>query len=142
MPTLEYKPDGDVLKKFMKSETFFRGIRGPVGSGKSVSCCIEVMRRAMMQEPNKDGVRRTRWAVIRNTNPQLRTTTIKTWVDWFPESVWGKFNWSVPYTHVLKRGDIEAEVILPTPMHPKKTIGGLSWQAMRLSRTTSQAKKP
>jgi len=111
MPTLEYKPDGDVLKKFMKSNTFFRGIRGPVGSGKSVSCCIEVMRRAMLQEPNKEGLRRTRWAVIRNTNPQLRTTTIKTWLDWFPENVWGKFNWSVPYTHVLKRGEIEAEVI-------------------------------
>jgi len=40
----KYKPDGKVLKDFMKDNTFFRGIRGPVGSGKSVGCCVEVFR--------------------------------------------------------------------------------------------------
>ena len=44
---LAYKPDGEVLKAFMKDNSFFRGIRGPVGSGKSVACCIEVFRRAL-----------------------------------------------------------------------------------------------
>ena len=56
-----------------------------------------------MQKPNKDGIRRSRWAIIRNTNPQLKTTTIKTWLDWFPENDWGKFHWSVPYTHHIKQ---------------------------------------
>ena len=79
----KYKPDGEVLKNFMKDSNFFRGIRGPVGSGKSVACCVEVFRRALEQKPNKDGVRKSRWAVIRNTNPQLRTTTIKTWLVFF-----------------------------------------------------------
>ena len=83
MTSLTYKPDGEILKQFMKDESFFRGLRGPVGSGKSVSCCIEIMRRALMQQPAEDGIRYSRWAVIRNTNPQLKTTTIKTWVDWF-----------------------------------------------------------
>ena len=69
----------------MKDNTFFRGIRGPVGSGKSVACSIEIFRRALLQEPDKSGKRKSRWAIIRNTNPQLRTTTIKTWLDWFPE---------------------------------------------------------
>ena len=41
----KYKPDGQTIKHFMKSDDFFRGIRGPVGSGKSVSCCIEIFRR-------------------------------------------------------------------------------------------------
>ena len=63
----------------MKDNTFFRGIRGPVGSGKSVACSIEVFRRSLMQNKDQHGKRKTRWAVIRNTNPQLRTTTIKTW---------------------------------------------------------------
>ena len=36
----KYKPEGITLKEFMKSDDFFRGLRGPVGSGKSVSCCI------------------------------------------------------------------------------------------------------
>ncbi len=109
----------------MKDDSFFRGIRGPVGSGKSVGCCVEVFRRALEQKPNEDGVRKSRWAVIRNTNPQLRTTTIKTWLDWFPESDWGNFHWSVPYTHHIKRNDLDLEVIflaLDRPEDVKKLL--------------------
>ena len=75
MVSFHYKPDGDTIKQFMKDTHFFRGIRGPVGSGKSVACCIEIFRRALQQEKNSEGKRKSRWAVIRNTNPQLRTTT-------------------------------------------------------------------
>lgn len=123
--SLNYKPDGEILKQFMKDDTFFRAIRGPVGSGKSVSCCIEIMRRALQQKPGADGIKRSRWAVIRNTNPQLKTTTIKTWIDWFPEDTWGKFMWSVPYTHNIKKGDVELEVIflaLDRPEDVKKLL--------------------
>ena len=125
MVDFKYKPDGETLKAFMKDNTFFRGIRGPVGSGKSVGCCIEVFRRALGQEKNSKGIRRSRWAIIRNTNPQLRTTTIKTWLDWFPESDWGKFTWSVPYTHHIKKGDIDLEVLflaLDRPEDVKKLL--------------------
>lgn len=109
----------------MKNDNFFRGIRGPVGSGKSVACCVEIFRRALQQKPNNKGIRRSRWAIIRNTNPQLRTTTIKTWLDWFPEDDWGKFMWSVPYTHWIKQADLELEVIflaLDRPEDVKKLL--------------------
>ena len=109
----------------MKDESFFRGIRGPVGSGKSVGCCVELFRRALEQKKNDDGVRKSRWAVIRNTNPQLRTTTIKTWLDWFPESDWGNFKWSVPYTHHIRVNDLDLEVIflaLDRPEDVKKLL--------------------
>lgn len=125
MTSLTYKPDGNIIKQFMKDQSFFRGLRGPVGSGKSVSCCIEVLRRALEQKPSEDGIKRSRWAVIRNTNPQLKTTTIKTWLDWFPEETWGKFTWSVPYTHKIKKGEIELEVIflaLDRPEDVKKLL--------------------
>jgi len=125
MTSLTYKPDGNTIKQFMKDESFFRGLRGPVGSGKSVSCCIEIIRRALQQEPASDGKRKSRWAVIRNTNPQLKTTTIKTWLDWFPEEDWGKFTWSVPYTHKIVKGDVELEVIflaLDRPEDVKKLL--------------------
>ena len=125
MTTFKYKPDGEVLKAFMKDDTFFRGIRGPVGSGKSVGCCVEVFRRALQQKKGPDGIRKSRWAIIRNTNPQLRTTTIKTWLDWFPEADWGKFIWSVPYTHHIKKGDIDLEVLflaLDRPEDVKKLL--------------------
>ena len=109
----------------MKCNSFFRGLRGPVGSGKSVSCCVELFRRSLMQEKGPDGIRKSRWAVIRNTNPQLRTTTIKTWLDWFPEEDWGKFLWSVPYTHHIQKNDIDLEVIflaLDRPEDVKKLL--------------------
>ena len=121
----KYKPEGDTLKKFMKSDDFFRGLRGPVGSGKSVACCIEIFRRALLQQKNAEGKRKSRWAVIRNTNPQLRTTTIKTWLDWFPEDTWGNFAWSVPYTHRILVGELDVEVIflaLDRPEDVKKLL--------------------
>lgn len=111
MADFKYKPDGAVLKQFMRDDSFWRGVRGPVGSGKSVACCVEVFRRALEQEPNDRGIRRSRWAVIRNTGPQLKTTTIKTWLDWFPEEQYGPFRWGVPFTHHIRVGDIDLEVI-------------------------------
>ena len=125
MTNFKYKPDGQILKDFMKSDVFFRGLRGPVGSGKSVCCCVEIFRRALQQKKAEDGKRHSRWAIIRNTNPQLKTTTIKTWLDWFPEEEWGKFLWSVPYTHHIKRADIDLEVIflaLDRPEDVKKLL--------------------
>jgi hypothetical protein len=125
MPELSYKPDGVTVKNFLKSNDFFRGLRGPVGSGKSVACCIEIFRRALQQKKNSQGIRKSRWAVIRNTNPQLKTTTIKTWLDWFPEQEWGNFRWSVPYTHYIKKGEIDCEVIflaLDRPEDVKKLL--------------------
>ena len=125
MINFKYKPDGEVCKSFLKDDIFFRGLRGPVGSGKSVACCIEVFRRALMQEKSSDGKRKSRWAIIRNTNPQLRTTTIKTWLDWFPEETWGRFSWSVPYTHKISKNDLELEVIflaLDRPEDVKKLL--------------------
>jgi hypothetical protein len=108
---IRYEPGGPVAKAFMKSEAFVRGLRGPVGSGKSVCCAFEVMRRAMAQKPGPDGIKRTRFAVIRNTFPELKTTTVKTWLDWFPEKDFGRFNWTPPFTHHIRKGNIDCEVI-------------------------------
>jgi hypothetical protein len=113
----------------MVSEARVRAIRGPFGSGKSVTCAMEVMRCATLQVANGNGVRKSRWAVVRNTNPELRTTTIKTWQDWFGDG-FGKFRWQPPYTHYvyfqLPDGTIvDAEVIflaLDRPQDVKKLL--------------------
>jgi len=70
--------------KFHRSNAFVRGLRGPIGTGKSVTCVAEIVRRAIEQAPF-EGVRRSRWAAIRNTYPELKSTTIKTWQDWVDE---------------------------------------------------------
>jgi len=72
---------------FHQSAKLVRGFLGPVGNGKSVACIMEMLRIARDQWPNNQGVRKTRWAIIRNTNPELRTTTLNTWKQWIPESI-------------------------------------------------------
>lgn len=88
-----------------------RLLLGPVGCGKSVANCIEILIRARQQEPGSDGIRRTRWAVIRNTYPELKATTIKTWQMWYPEQDFGPIKWSSPITHHLHFDDVDCEVI-------------------------------
>jgi hypothetical protein len=75
------------LAEFHLSRAFVRGVRGPVGSGKSVACAVEVFLKSCAQAPAPDGVRRTRWAITRNTYPELKSTTIKTWQDWIPDDI-------------------------------------------------------
>ena len=115
---INYIADGNVVKSFLKDWSYATLIRGPVGSGKSVACVMKIMLAAMRQKPSPvDNIRYTRFAVVRRTNPQLKTTTIKTWLDWFPEhGPWGVFKWSPPFTHHLKFGlgdgtSVDCEVI-------------------------------
>lgn len=89
-------------RRFHASTAFVRGIMGPVGSGKSVACCFELFAKAMQQRPSPDGVRRSRVLVVRNTLPQLETTTIKTWLDWFPEDIFGHMTRKPPYTQMVR----------------------------------------
>lgn len=107
---IHYRPAGPVLDAFHRSRAFVRGIRGPFGSGKSTGCVQECIKLSMMQRPGPDGVRRSRGAVIRNTFPELKTTTIKTWHQWMPES-FGRFTWASPPTHRIQTGDLDMEVI-------------------------------
>lgn len=89
--------------KFLNDDSFFRGLMGPVGSGKSYACAAEVMLRAIKQPPAKrDNIRHTRFAIIRNSYPELRSTTIKTWQELFPEGQWGQMRWSPPLTHHIR----------------------------------------
>ena len=67
----------------MLSPAFVRVIMGPVGSGKTTAVIMEVLRRAIEQAPGPDGVRRTRWAVVRTTLSQLKMTILLDMLSWF-----------------------------------------------------------
>lgn len=73
--SLIYTPPPTV-ERFMMDNSLVRFIVGPVGSGKSMGCIMELLRRACMQTPTPDGVRYTRMALIRNTLQQLRQTVL------------------------------------------------------------------
>jgi hypothetical protein len=94
----------------MNSDAFFRGIMGPFGSGKSTACIMEILFRAGEQRVGSDGKRHSRWAIIRNTYPELKTTTIKSWHQWIPSHL-GRWVDTGPPSHHLQFGDIDLEVI-------------------------------
>ena len=79
------------MESFMLSDAYVRLLGGPIGSGKSVACAHELMRWATTQDANAEGIRKTRFLIVRNTADQLKMTTMKTIVDWFPPEVYGRY---------------------------------------------------
>jgi hypothetical protein len=79
------------------------GVFGPVGSGKSTACCVKLMMIGFLQDPDpRDNIRKARLGVIRNTTPQLKSTTIKTWLDIFPQEQCGPIVFSSPIVQRIK----------------------------------------
>lgn len=101
---------GTQLAAFMTSSAPVQIIQGPVGSAKSKTCNMKVWSIASAQRPMRDGIRRTRWGVVRNTYPELKTTTIRTWEDTFPQNEFGIIKWSMPISQVMRMGDVVCEI--------------------------------
>ena len=91
---------------FMASNSFGRLILGPIGSGKTTSCIMEVVRRAAMQAPGDDGLRHTRFAIVRQTLSQLKMTVLKDCMMWLEEIAEWKVSESTLY---INFDDIRSE---------------------------------
>lgn len=91
--------------QFIKDDSFVRGLIGPLGSGKSVACCMDLFLQASEQAVSPiDNVRYSRWAIIRNTYRELVDTTMNTWFQWFPE-----------YLGLWRAQDMKFTLQLPLP---------------------------
>src|ERR1700676_4079503 len=101
----------DTLATFMKSDVFGRIAAGPVGSGKTTACLMELFRRAVEQEHAPDGYRYTRFAVVRQTLKQLKDTVLKDCETWLS----GLGTWKVSEnTFHLLFDDVRSEwIFLP-----------------------------
>lgn len=115
--------------EMMNSDKYVRVLAGGVGSGKSVCVSHELMKLALMQKPNAQGERKTRSLIVRNTADQLRSTTQKTFFDWFPPGVWGHYKASEKtfyVNHSLPDGTtVKAEfmfIALDTPDDVRKAL--------------------
>lgn len=120
----DYVPEATAAG-FHRDDTEIRGIMGPVGSGKTTACCMEVFSRILEMPPCRDGVRRSRWAFIRNSYPELISTTMKTWGEWVPEELC-HISMSPPINGVvrcrLKDGtSVEGEVLFLAIDRPEDT---------------------
>jgi hypothetical protein len=60
------------------------------------------MARAMEQEPSPDGVRRFKAAIVRNTEPDMKRTTVATWLSIFPEEACGPMVQTAPMRHHIR----------------------------------------
>lgn len=106
---------------YKNDRSFASFIVGPVGSGKSVPSLQRIYDIGAEQEPSEDGKRRSRFAVIRNTMPELRSTTAVTYQQIYPSDAFGDIIWRSPATHMIQpRGtDLEIEVNLIALDKPK-----------------------
>ena len=111
-----FEPDGKILSAFLMSDGDFDIIQGPIGSGKTDTAVMRLFRHASQQPKQRDGTRRSRFAIVRSTFPELKTTTIPSFTELFPEGSeaqggFGEMSWSPPFTYHMRYGDIEAEFI-------------------------------
>lgn len=104
------------LKLFHESNAQVRGIVGPMGSGKTSAAAFEVCMFLPKHLWETYGVMKTRWAVVRNTFPELRSTTQRTYFEWFPQGVHHKqehrytLNWEIS-TGPRRGEQLEIEIL-------------------------------
>lgn len=73
-------PPGPVSARFYAARDFLSIIMGPVGSAKTTTTLRKLMMLANVQAPSPaDGVRRSRWRVVRDTYKNVKETTLVTW---------------------------------------------------------------
>ncbi len=128
---ITYDPPGPVAAAFLEDRSFVSGIMGPFGSGKTTAALMKGLLASARQPMDARGRRRSRGVVVRNTFPELKTTTIKSWHEWVPQDC-GRWQPEGPPTHFVSGPDgLDAEVIflaLDRPEDVRKLLSlELTW---------------
>jgi hypothetical protein len=130
VPDITYDyADVPTVERFSESRKFIRGLMGPFGSGKSSGCVVEIVQWAARQHA-VEGVRRSRFAIVRNTYKQLADTSIKTWLEWLPDGVFGRYL-KTDHTYLLQMPlddgtAVEAEILFRALDRPEHVSNLLS----------------
>jgi len=107
--SVTYTPPPSIVPFFV-SDKFISLVCGPVGSTKTTASIMKVVYHAKQMAAGRDGVRRSRAVVIRNTREQLRDTTIPDFKKWLPDGIAGVYH-ATNYSLLLKFDDVECEVL-------------------------------
>jgi len=114
MATINYTPARtirDFIKHYAKGQLFSDWIIGPVGSGKTTGIFMKLVYMASLQAPSPvTGKRHVRAVIVRNTMPELKDTTIRSWMYWFKDGEAGKWM-ATDKNFMLMFGDVECEVM-------------------------------
>lgn len=99
------------IGQFIQLSSRVQLLLGPIGGGKTTGVLMKLLALAHQQAPNSAGRRKTRWAVVRNTRPQLRDSVLKTVFDWLPPDgtrvVWRE----VDMTMILTLPQVDGTVV-------------------------------
>lgn len=109
MSVLEYTPAPSV-EPFLTSDKFQNFIVGPVGSAKTTASIVKIAYEASRMAPCRDGIRRSRCVVVRNTRQMLWDTTIPDFLKWFPNGDAGIL-YKTDSKFLLKLDGVECEVL-------------------------------
>lgn len=127
----EWRAPGPVSNRYFRSTSGIRIIQGPIESAKSTTSAM-CLYAAMCTMPRwRDGKRRSRWLVTRTTYPELRGSTVETFLYWFPPEIYaapggGKFYDTEPYYYEMRFRDVVADVIFEAfPDDKDETIRSL-----------------
>lgn len=95
---------------FIQADMFQNFIVGPVGSTKTTASLIKIAYEAKRVKACRDGVRRSRIAVIRNTRQMLWDTTIPDFLKWYPDGQAGLLM-KTDSKFILQFDDVHCEVL-------------------------------
>lgn len=114
---MDYRPDGPVLSAYHKAWPFMSVIRGPMGSGKTKgSIAGKIFDRIHDMPVDRNGVRRSRWVSVRNTQDDHKRVTIPDWEEVFDEGSFGQIRRSSPLIHRV-RSECESGFPVEAEMH-------------------------
>lgn len=95
---------------YLLSDKFQSFIVGPVGSTKTTASLMKIPIEAKKMAPCVDGIRRSRCAVVRNTRQMLLDSTIKDFINLFPEGIAGDYS-RTELKFTMKFDDVECEIL-------------------------------
>lgn len=106
-----YQPDGPVLNDLLFDNSEVCVTQGPIQSGKTLANLMRIGRHLREQKKAPDGWRKSRWFIVRNTYPELESSTLKDFLETYPEGVFGTLKRSKPMTYEFLIDDVKAEII-------------------------------
>jgi len=96
-------------RRYHASNSFVKCIIGCVGAGKTTISIVEMITRSLEQQPDANGVRKTRHVIVRNTYPELETTVMNSIKLWLPE----KLPDGTPFLKVRYSYPLKLQVSIP-----------------------------
>lgn len=109
MSAKTYNPSPSLIP-YLTGDAFVNLVCGPVGSTKTTASILKIAYEAKRVKACSDGIRRSRCAVIRNTNAMINDAFLPDFLKWYPEGDAGTFQ-RTERKFVMRFDDVECEVL-------------------------------